>query len=60
MSGCGRCAAFQPFDAIDKVDLKLVHDKFNGVKFLPARSASCKIVNGIDGSVKTAAYGAGK
>lgn len=60
MSLYGRYPVFKPFDTIDKADLKLVHDKFDGIKILPAGKASCKIMSGIDASVKTAAYGAGK
>jgi len=51
---------FKPFDTIDKADVELVHDKFDGIKILSAWKASGKIMRGIDGSFKTTAYGAGK
>ena len=59
----GRCrlhAFFKPLDAVDKADLQLVHDQFDRVKILLAGKAPGKIMSGIEGSVKTAAYGTGK
>ena len=60
LSLCSGDAFFKPLDAVDKIDLKLVHNQFDGVKILPAGKAPGKIMSGIDGSVKTAAYRAGK
>ena len=55
-----RHAVLKPFDTVDKADIKLVHDQFDGVKVPLAGKASGKIVTGIDGRVQTTAYGAGK
>nr|WP_054701832.1 hypothetical protein [Desulfosarcina cetonica] len=55
-----RHAALQPFDTVDKADLQLVHDQFDGVEVPSARKASGKIVTGIDGCVRSTAYGADK
>ncbi len=55
-----RHAVLQPFDTIDKADLKLVHGKFDGIKIPWAGKASDKIVSGVDGRFRSAAYGAGK
>jgi len=53
-------AALKPFDTVDKADLQLVHDQFDGVEVPPAGKASDKIVTGIDGRVQTATYRADK
>jgi hypothetical protein len=55
-----RHAVLKPFDTVDKADLHLVHDQFDGVKVPSAGKASDKIVSGMDGRVQATAYGAGK
>ena len=53
-------AFFKPPDAIDKADLPLMHNQFDGIKILLAVKAPGKIMSGIDRGIKTAAYRAGK
>jgi len=48
-------AVFKAPDGVDKADLPLMHDQFDGVKILSALKALGKIVSGIDRGVKTAA-----
>jgi hypothetical protein len=48
-------AVFKPPDGVDKADLALMHDQFDGVKILSALKAPGKIVSGIDRGIKTAA-----
>jgi hypothetical protein len=53
-------AVFKPPDAVDKADLLLMHDQFNGVKILLTCKAPGEIVICIDGGVKAAACRASK
>ena len=39
---------FKPLDAVDKVDLQLAHDQFDGVKILLAGEAPGKVMSAID------------
>lgn len=55
-----RYAALKPFDTIDKADLTLMHDQFDGIKIVPAGKASDKVENSVDGRVSATANGTGK
>ena len=53
-------ALFEPFDTVDKVDLQLMHNDFNGIKILSTVKAAGQIMLSIDGCIRTVAHRTGK
>ena len=54
------CFLDQPFDALHKADLQLMHNQFDGIKVFLTVEAFSQIVIGIEASIKFVAQRAAK